>query len=151
MKRKPEKNYKLPKYAAGLAAMLAAGTLTGCTDPVSEVQLDGDMVVPEDTEIVQLAGDVAYVEETAEETMAETTEEAIEETALAGDIAILPEEETVEVTLAGDAVLAPEDTCVPDIEPVAPGWVYVETETDAPQTAPASSQELMIAGNISVN
>lgn len=144
MKRKPEKNYKLPRYAAGLAAMMLSGGMTGCTDPVSEVQLDGDMVVPEDTEIVQLAGDEAIAEETTEETSTAGTEETTAETevmldgdvavlpevetALAGDIAILPEEETMEVTLAGDAVTAPEGTCIPDTQIAAPGWVYVETE-----------------------
>lgn len=91
MKRRPEKNYKLPKYAAGLAAMMLAGGMTGCTGSTAgEVQIDGGIDVPEETEYVQLAGDEAIVEETMEETCIVTRS---------------PESETEEFMLAGDIVM----------------------------------------------
>ena len=127
MKRKPEKNYKLPKYAAGLAAMLFAGGMTGCTDPAGDVQLDGDMDVPEDTACVQLAGDAAFVTE-------DTTEDTTEE-------------EFTEVMLAGDVVMEPEETC-PLSESLAAGVA----EFTFPDTEPAPPKpELEIAGDIAVN
>ncbi len=131
MKRKPEKNYKLPKYAAGLAAMLFAGGMTGCTETASDVQIDGGMDVPEDTKYVELSGDVEFVEDTTEASSEETTEE----TMLAGDVAVLPEEEIVEVTLAGDAVLAPEETCtIPDsAEMGVAEFTFPDTEPAPPQ------------------
>ncbi len=98
MKRKPEKNYKLPKYAAGLAALLFTGGLTGCTDPVGEVQLSGDVPFVDDTteqspEPEGFAGAVDTAETCSAETDPVPTEEAAqptpaptEEIALAGDI-----------------------------------------------------------------
>ncbi len=100
MEIKPQKNYKKPVYAVGLASLIAtAGTLTGCTDNSSgsssnsgqnnsyeHSSLSGDMIIitdatsapieydgglelvgevefddssiPEETEILELDGDV---------------------------------------------------------------------------------------------
>ncbi len=131
MKRKPEKNYKLPKYAAGLAAMMLAGSLTGCTDPTdSEVQLDGDMVLPHETDYVELSGDVTFVEDTT----GNTTEESTEEVMLDGDI-VLPDETCI--------VQTTEEPLQTDGE--------VEFDLGDPQTVPVPTQELAIAGDIAVN
>lgn len=135
MKRRPEKNYKLPKYAAGLAAVLVAGGMTGCTETAGDVQIDGGIDVPEEsTEVVELAGDVEFVEDTTEA----STEETTEETMLDGDVAVLPEEEIVEVTLAGDAVLAPEETCIiPDsAETGVAEFTFPDTEPAPPRPEP---------------
>ncbi len=122
MKRKPEKNYKLPKYAASLAALLFTGSLTGCTDPVGEVQVDGGIDLPEETEYVQLAGDEAIVEDTTQP----TTEEPSEETMLAGDVEVV---ETCNVT----------ETCETGV---------AEFELGEPPANPRSTEEIALAGDI---
>lgn len=139
MKRKPEKNYKLPKYAAGLAAMMLAGSMTGCTDPTDfEVQLDGDIEMPQDTtEIVEIAGDVEFVEDTTEDTTENITEESTEEVMLVGETA--PAETCIIETTTAETTEEPIQT---DGE--------VEFELGEPQTNPVPTQELMIAGDIAM-
>lgn len=132
MKRKPEKNYKLPKYAAGLAAVLFAGGMTGCTDPTdSEVQLSGDIEMPQDTEVVQLDGDVAFVEDTTQN----ITEKSTEEVMLVGDVA--PAETCMIETSTAETTEEPLQT---DGE--------VEFDLGDPQTVPMPAQELVIAGDL---
>ncbi len=88
MEIKPQKNYKKPAFAIGLASLtVAAGMTTGCTDDtlhtdgkvaiitesksepleydgglevVGEIEFDGEPVVsiPEETETIALDGDV---------------------------------------------------------------------------------------------
>ena len=54
MKITPAKNYKKPVYAIGVATVLMAMSITGCTDPV---KYDGDVAVDTDhTNQVDLAG-----------------------------------------------------------------------------------------------
>lgn len=103
MKRQPEKHYKRPKYAVGLAALLA-GALTGCGKPdVVGISPQTEPTEPVETE-VQLQGDVAAEDESL--TPAET-----DDLRLVGELAA-SEETTEEVLLEGDLVMEPEETCV---------------------------------------
>lgn len=78
MKITPSKNYKKPLYAIGIAATIAAISLTGCTDPgridyageistatteTDHVRLTGEVADTDPTE-VELDGDVAIAEPT---------------------------------------------------------------------------------------
>lgn len=133
MKRKPEQNYKLPKYAAGLAAMMLAGSMTGCTETAGDVQIDGGMDVPEDMEYTELAGDaVLEPEETAG-------------TAFTDDAEIVPEQNTVQVTLAGDTAAAPEETCT--IQEISETAVE-EFSFTGTEPAPPQPEELQIIGDL---
>lgn len=66
MKISPLKDYKKPLYAIGIAAVLAATTLTGC----GEVEYAGTADTKPTESEVELAGDVAMEpEETPTETV----------------------------------------------------------------------------------
>lgn len=71
MKITQAKNYKKPLYAIGLAASIMAASVSGCTDPGKGPDYAGGMDVrPTETTEVALAGDVAVApEETATETV----------------------------------------------------------------------------------
>ncbi|MBR2523008.1 MAG: hypothetical protein IKE53_01050 [Clostridiales bacterium] len=85
MKITPERNYRKPLYAVGIAAAAMAIAITGCSDEppalagdvavtvqeTTEVQLEGEQEPPvtcetketkETEEVVELDGDVAFVE-----------------------------------------------------------------------------------------
>jgi len=95
MKIIPEKNYRKPLYAIGIAAAVAL-TMTGCTDPDKPVQLDGDVATIETTD-VELSGEVAIDDSDPTDcTTADPTDETKEtdEVVLDGEVAIEDTEET---------------------------------------------------------
>lgn len=71
MKITQAKNYRKPLYAIGLATVIMAASVSGCTDPGKGPDYAGGMDVrPTETTEVALAGDVAVApEETATETV----------------------------------------------------------------------------------
>ena len=65
MKIAQTKNYKKPLYAIGIAAALAAVSVTGCTDDPFKVKYSGDVAIATtETEDVRLAGEVADTDPT---------------------------------------------------------------------------------------
>ena len=66
MKITPSKNYKKPLYAIGIAAAIAAVSLTGCTDP--GIGYAGDVAIATtETDHVRLTGEVADTDPTGVE------------------------------------------------------------------------------------
>ena len=64
MKITPSKNYKKPLYAIGIAATIAAVSLTGCTDP-GRIDYAGDIsIATTETDHVRLTGEVADTDPT---------------------------------------------------------------------------------------
>ena len=64
MKIMPTKNYKKPLYAIGIAAAIAAVSLTGCTDP-GKIDYAGDVAITTaETDHVRLTGEVADTDPT---------------------------------------------------------------------------------------
>ena len=66
MKITPAKDYKKPLYAIGIAATIAAVSLTGCTDP-GKVNYAGDIEVKPVESSVAYAGEIADTEPTESE------------------------------------------------------------------------------------
>ena len=71
MKITQAKNYRKPLYAIGLATVIMAASVSGCTDPGKGPDYAGGMDVrPTETTEVALAGDVTMApEETTRETV----------------------------------------------------------------------------------
>lgn len=89
MKQEPVKNWKLPKYAAVLAALtVSGGMLTGCGD---ELALGGAVAIQQTSETA-ICTDVSTNPET-ETTATESPEESSEPLMLDGDVdvAAMPE------------------------------------------------------------
>ncbi len=66
MKIKPEKNYRKPLYAVGLAAVMMTASLTACTDTPADLEGEATCIETSETsgteDIVELDGDVAVVD-----------------------------------------------------------------------------------------
>ena len=121
MEIKPQKNYKKPVYAVGLASLIAtAGTLTGCTDNSSgsssnsgqnssyeHSSLSGDMIIITDATSapIEYDGGLELVGEVEFDGVPVIPDP--DETATAGDVYIPEETEILE--LDGDVVCPPDD------------------------------------------
>ena len=107
MKITPAKDYKKPVYAIGVATILMAMTVTGCTDPV---KYDGDVVIDTDhTDQVDLAGAADIRPDETEYSKVDGDNPVLAgEVVLDGEVAIDP---TDEVELDGGvAIDEPEKT-----------------------------------------
>jgi len=79
MKITPSKDYKKPLYAIGIAATIAAVSLTGCTDP-GKVNYAGDIDVKPVESSVAYAGEIADTEPTESEVQIDGEEAVCTET-----------------------------------------------------------------------
>ncbi|MBR3340746.1 MAG: hypothetical protein IKG30_03910 [Clostridiales bacterium] len=104
MKITPAKDYKKPVYAIGVATILMAMTVTGCTDPVG---YDGDVAINTDnTDQVDLAGAADIRPDETEYSKTDGDNPVLAgEVELDGDVAIEP---TNEIELEG--VIAIDET-----------------------------------------
>ena len=99
MKITPSKDYKKPLYAIGIAAAIAAVSLTGCTDP-GRIDYAGDIsIATTETDHVRLTGEVADTDPTeveldGEVDIAESTKPSVNSVITAGMVsnAIDPED-----------------------------------------------------------
>lgn len=117
MEIKPQKNYKKPAFALGLASLMAvSGTLTGCTDGAenssdtkggsSEVSHGGAVAISTDsTTTLEYDGGLELVGEVEFDGVPVIPDP--DETATAGDVYIPEETEILE--LDGDVVCPPDD------------------------------------------
>ena len=89
MKITPERNYRKPLYAVGIAAAAMAIAITGCSDEPPALAGDVAVTVQETTE-VQLEGE----QEPPVTCETKETKETEEDVGLAGDVAFVEPEES---------------------------------------------------------
>ena len=163
MKISPLKDYKTPKYAARIAALVAVtAAASGCVQNAgAAMTTEGDTHTSVSDNATALAGDVEAIEETTtqtcephtEGTVVTTTEEEIENTQLEGDVAV--PDETTAILGAGSifsAIGAIKDklfgTGQPELMGDVPNIEDPDTEPEIMGKIPAYTEEPVIEGVI---